>query len=45
VAAGGSNRQVAAELFLSDRTVAYHLASIYRKLGVTSRTALARRLG
>jgi DNA-binding NarL/FixJ family response regulator len=44
VAAGGSNRQVAAELFLSDRTVAYHLASIYRKLGVTSRTALARRL-
>jgi DNA-binding CsgD family transcriptional regulator len=44
VAAGGSNRQVAAELFLSDRTVGYHLASIYRKLGVTNRTALARRI-
>jgi DNA-binding CsgD family transcriptional regulator len=44
VAAGGSNRQVAGELFLSDRTVGYHLASIYRKLGVTNRTELAARL-
>ena len=42
VAAGGSNRQVAAELFLSPRTVGYHLASVYRKLGVSNRTALAR---
>ena len=41
VAAGGTDRQVAAELFLSARTVGYHLASVYRKLGVTNRTALA----
>ena len=42
---GASDRQVAAELFLSPRTVAYHLASVYRKLGVsTGRTALAARL-
>jgi DNA-binding CsgD family transcriptional regulator len=44
VATGASDRQVAAELFLSHRTVAYHLASVYRKLGVSSRTALAARL-
>jgi DNA-binding CsgD family transcriptional regulator len=44
VAAGGSNRQVAGELFLSDRTVGYHLASVYRKLGVTNRTELALRI-
>ena len=37
-------RQVAAELFLSPRTVSYHLSSVYRKLGVTNRTALASRL-
>jgi DNA-binding CsgD family transcriptional regulator len=44
VAAGDSDRQVAAELFLSHRTVSYHLSSVYRKLGVTNRTALASRL-
>jgi DNA-binding CsgD family transcriptional regulator len=44
VATGASNRQVAAELFLSHRTVAYHLASVYRKLGVSNRTALVARL-
>jgi DNA-binding CsgD family transcriptional regulator len=44
VAAGGTDRQVAADLFLSARTVGYHLASIYRKLGVNNRTALAARL-
>jgi DNA-binding NarL/FixJ family response regulator len=37
VAAGGSNRQVAATLWLSDQTVKFHLANVYRKLGVTSR--------
>lgn len=44
VATGSSDRQVAAELFLSPRTVAYHLASVYRKLGVSNRAALAARL-
>lgn len=44
VAGGASDRQVAAELFLSPRTVAYHLSSVYRKLGISSRAALATRL-
>lgn len=42
VAEGGSNKEVAAQLFLSPRTVAYHLHKAYPKLGVTSRTELAR---
>ncbi|MGH9209072.1 MAG: helix-turn-helix transcriptional regulator [Acidimicrobiales bacterium] len=41
VAQGGSNKDVAAKLFLSHRTVAYHLHKAYPKLGVTSRTELA----
>jgi DNA-binding NarL/FixJ family response regulator len=41
VAGGRSNKQVAATLFLSDRTVEYHLSAVYRKLGVRSRTELA----
>jgi DNA-binding CsgD family transcriptional regulator len=44
VAAGASDRQVAADLFLSTRTVGYHLGHVYQKLGVSSRTALAARL-
>jgi DNA-binding CsgD family transcriptional regulator len=44
VASGASDRQAAAELFLSPRTVAYHLSSVYRKLGISSRAALATRL-
>jgi DNA-binding CsgD family transcriptional regulator len=44
VAGGASDRQVAAELFLSPRTVAYHLSAVYRKLGISSRAALAARL-
>ena len=44
VAAGRTNREVAAALFLSERTVASHLTHIYAKLGVRSRTELARRL-
>jgi DNA-binding CsgD family transcriptional regulator len=44
VAAGQTNREVAAALFLGERTVASHLTHIYAKLGVRSRTELARRL-
>lgn len=44
VAEGRSNREVAAALFLSPRTVEFHLSSAYRKLGVSSRTALVRAL-
>jgi DNA-binding CsgD family transcriptional regulator len=44
VAAGRTNREVAAELFLGERTVATHLSHIYAKLGVRSRTELSRTL-
>jgi DNA-binding CsgD family transcriptional regulator len=36
-----SNRQVAAELYLSPKTVEFHLGNVYRKLGIRSRTGLA----
>ena len=45
VAAGRSNRAVAEALFMSPRTVSAGLARAYRKLGVTSRTEMAARLG
>jgi len=41
VAAGLTDSQVASQLTLSRRTVSAHLASIYGKLGVSSRTAAA----
>jgi DNA-binding CsgD family transcriptional regulator len=41
VAEGRTNREVAAALFLAERTVASHLTHIYAKLGVRSRTELA----
>jgi DNA-binding CsgD family transcriptional regulator len=44
-AQGRTNREVSAALFLSERTVASHLTRVYAKLGVRSRTELARRLG
>jgi FixJ family two-component response regulator len=40
-AQGQSNREIAAKLFLSHRTVGYHLYQAYPKLGVSSRTELA----
>jgi DNA-binding NarL/FixJ family response regulator len=44
VAAGRTNREVAAELFTTVGTVEVHLTRIYRKLGLRSRTELARRV-
>jgi DNA-binding CsgD family transcriptional regulator len=44
VVAGASNREAAAALFLSPKTIESHLNSVYRKLGIRSRTELVRRL-
>jgi DNA-binding CsgD family transcriptional regulator len=44
VATGASNREVAAKLFLSEKTVEFHLSRIYRKAGVRSRTELTRQM-
>jgi DNA-binding CsgD family transcriptional regulator len=45
VAAGATNREAAAALFLSPRTVEHHLRQVYRKLGVRSRSELAAAYG
>jgi len=44
VASGASNRQVAGNLFLSQKTVEFHLSRIYRKLGLHSRAELTQLL-
>jgi DNA-binding NarL/FixJ family response regulator len=42
IATGCSNKEIAKELSISERTVKYHLTRIFAKLGVTGRTQLAR---
>ena len=44
VAKGATNREVGADLFVSVKTVDYHLQNVYRKLGLRSRTELALRV-
>lgn len=41
VAQGRTNRQIAAALHISEKTVERHLSSIFRKLGVDRRAAVA----
>jgi DNA-binding CsgD family transcriptional regulator len=41
VGRGASNREAAAALFLSQKTIEYHLSNIYRKANIHSRTELA----
>jgi DNA-binding NarL/FixJ family response regulator len=41
VATGKTNRQIATELFVSEKTVEGHLANVFAKLGVSARAAVA----
>jgi DNA-binding CsgD family transcriptional regulator len=45
VATGKTNRQIAAELFLSEKTIEGHLANVFTKLGVSARAAVAAQIG
>jgi DNA-binding NarL/FixJ family response regulator len=39
IASGKTNRAIAEELFISEKTVARHVSNIFDKLGVSSRSA------
>ena len=43
VAEGLTNRQIARQFWVTEQTVTFHLSRIYKKLGVTNRTAAAMR--
>jgi DNA-binding NarL/FixJ family response regulator len=43
-ASGMTNRNVAATLFISPKTVEHNLARVYRKLGIRSRAELGQRI-
>jgi DNA-binding NarL/FixJ family response regulator len=42
VRTGATNKQIAAELYLSPRTIDYHLRKVFVKLNLSSRTELIR---
>jgi DNA-binding NarL/FixJ family response regulator len=44
-ATGLSNPEIGAQLFLSPRTIEYHLSKVFSKLGIASRSELIRQGG
>ncbi len=44
VARGFTNREIAAELYVGEKTVEYHLGNVYAKMGLSSRRELRRHL-
>ncbi len=42
VGEGRTNKEIAAQLYLSPKTIEYHLANAYRKVGIHSRAELTR---
>jgi DNA-binding CsgD family transcriptional regulator len=42
VAEGLTNREIAAQLYLSPRTIDYHLRKVFSRIGISSRAQLVR---